>query len=105
MRLKITNNQTGDESVFDACVRDVLIGSNPDCDIVLEGADVLGQHFRLIHASNHLFLKRNKNENGVIPPVYRTELSEHRTNYHWEGDEMRIDSTPVQIGQYTICRF
>ncbi len=103
IRLKITNNKTGEESVFESSKRDVLIGSSPQCDLVLEGEDVMAQHCCLRAASNHLFLKLNRgNKNELVLPVY--ELSEHGTNYHW-NEERRIDSLPLEIGQYRICRF
>jgi hypothetical protein len=105
MRLLITDQETGEKITFESAECDVLIGSDPACDLVLDGDGVSEQHCRLIRASNHLFLKRKKDESGIVTAVYRNEMSEHGTHYHWDGDEERIDGRPFRIGRYTVCRY
>ena len=79
IRLRITDNQTGTERVFEAAGRDILVGSAANCDLRLEGVGVLPHHCRLQSISNHLFF-----------------LS--------AASERRVDSSPFEVGQYTLCR-
>ena len=79
IRLQITDNKTGAERIFEAVGRDILVGSAPVCDLVLEGEDVLPHHCRLQSISQHLF-------------------------YLNADREMRVDSKPFEVGRYTLRR-
>ncbi len=79
IRLRITDNQTGAERVFEAVGRDILVGSASNCDLVLEGEGVEQHHCRLQSISQHLF-------------------------YLSAASERRVDSYPFEVGQFTLCR-
>jgi hypothetical protein len=79
IRLRVTDNETGAERIFEAVGRDVLVGRGAGCDLLLDGEDVEVFHCRLLSISNHLF-------------------------YQSAEGQSRVDSVPFDIGRFTLCR-
>lgn len=101
MWLEILNNSNGKAHVVEAPGCEVLLGSGTECDVVIDG--LLRQQARVISAGHHVFMTSHRDEHGDVTPVYRDTISEHGTNYHWDGTERRVDRKPFIVGEYTIC--
>lgn len=106
VKFKVKDDLSGEEKIFELDEKifggaGVLFGSDPACDVVLKnecGSDIFGQHARLVGVSNHVFMKNQRNDNGVIS-AFQNEDGER----NWEGDPLRVDRLPFQIGHYTVC--
>jgi hypothetical protein len=71
-----------------------LIGSDPECDIVLSGPDVAGKHVRFCLRSNHAFLEVCE---GAVVEAHGREIR--------PGDYCRIDFWPFKVGTYSARGF
>jgi hypothetical protein len=70
--------------------KEFLIGSDPECDIVLSGPDVAGKHVRFFIRGNHAFLE-----------VCEGAVVERRGREVRSGNSSRIDYLPFKVGPYT----
>jgi len=102
MWLQISSTLSEKDRTVEIRSPEVLIGSGPECDIVLEGENIFRQHARVIHAGNHIFLISEREGNEDIEPVIRDAPICGGT-YHWNGRERRIDLNPFEIGEFTVC--
>ena len=100
MWLKLVNNSNGEARVVEAPGCEVLIGSGAECDVVIDGLN--RQSARVIRAGHHIFMTSSRNEKGDVEPIYRDTISEYGTNYHWGGNESRVDQRPFDLGNYTV---
>ncbi len=75
----------------DGTVWPVYIGSSPDCAIVLDSPAIAPRQARLDGLSNHIFLTAV--EAGPISAHDRPVVP---------GKEVRVDSTPFQIGPFQV---
>ena len=105
MNIKVVDNRTGEENYFEfkLCPNEILIGSDADCDIVLEGADVFPHHARFAQVSHHYFLRTEREEDGTIKPFYLAEPDEDGREVNWKEKHYRIDKNEFQVGEYTLC--
>jgi hypothetical protein len=71
--------------------KELLIGSDPECDIVLPGPEVVGKHVRFFLRGNHAFLE-----------VCEGAVVERRGREVRPGDYCRIDHLPFKVGPYTL---
>jgi len=106
VKFKVKDNLSGQEKIFEFDEKifggaGVLFGSDPVCDVVLKNecdSEIFGQHARLVGVSNHVFMKNQRNDDGVIP-AFQDESGKR----NWEGNHIRVDRQPFQVGHYTVC--
>lgn len=105
MGIKAVDNKTGEQHFFEVKGCEILIGSDPSCDVVLAGEGVFPQHARLAQVSHHLFLRTERDERGIISPFHIDEPGEHGNYMNWKDADTRIDSREFPVGHYTVCRY
>lgn len=76
----------------DRMVPGVTIGSDPSCEVFLEGPGVAPQHARYYARGHHQLVDELTEGHFVEPPATPRVL--------WQG--MRIDRLPMEVGPYTI---
>jgi hypothetical protein len=105
MRIKAVNKKNGEQQQFEVKGCELLIGSDPACDVVLAGDTVRGQHARLAQVSHHIFLRTEREENGTVKAIHQNEPGEYGTYLNWKDSDLRVDTREFQIGEYTVCAY
>lgn len=111
MRIILINNETGDERIVGVNGCEMLIGSDSECDVILEqsnsdsSAEIFEHHVLLARIGHHIYIRSKRDEYGIIKPFYQEEPNEHGTFTNWDKDDRRIDANPFEVGHYTITAF
>jgi hypothetical protein len=74
--------------------KECLIGSDPECDIVLSGPDVAGKQVRFFFRGTHAFLEVCE---GAVVERLGLRFEQVRP-----GNYCRIDFLPFRVGPYTL---
>ena len=72
---------------------DVTIGTDPECDVVIDGDTYVSrQHARLVRSDGLLYLEDLKSSNGTLLRVHHPLVLE-------DGDEIFLGTTTIRIRQ------
>jgi hypothetical protein len=91
MRFTVVDTTTGAEFTVAINSDETLIGSDPACDLVLNGPSIRGQHVRYIAKGHHRYLEVCE---GATVEAFGRKVS--------AGECRRIDGKPFSVGQYTV---
>ena len=100
MKVRVLNTITSVERIVEVHGYEVLIGSDIECDLVLEGAGILGQHLRLAVIGDDVYKKAERDEYGDIAPVYKPSSDLFSTETDTKG--LRPLTEDVNVGHYVV---
>jgi len=100
MKVNILNTVTRIERVVEIPGNEILIGSGIECDIVLEGDGIKGQHLRLAEIGRNYFAKTEHDEYKEIVAVYPP--TKGLTTGEPNLESLMQLSGPMEIGHYVV---
>ncbi len=100
MKVRVLNTITRVERIVEVPGYEILIGSDIECDLVLEGDGIVGQHLRLAVIGNDVYKKTERDEYGDIAPVYKPSSDLFRTETDTNG--LRPLSEDINVGHYVV---